>query len=264
MGFLLWALTGLVGCAGAAPDPGRERFDALMAASGPVEWTSPVGEQWREGWFLDGRVGRVEPTAEGFELWAGPTPRDNAHHVVLWTQREFSGDLRLDFDYVRLDDATDDVNILYLFARGSGTAPYVEDLSAWRELRAEPRMAWYFSHVATYHISFAAFGDADHPGVDYIRARRYLPETKVYLNGTDFAPDNFDTGLFKPGVRYHFTVIRAGTDLFMRVTGPDHERLFHWDTSRLPRLETGRIGLRHMAGRAARYEHIEVRSISAP
>lgn len=243
-------------------DEASDRFAQLLERSGPVIWAPAADTDWRKDWFLDGERGRVVPTAEGFELRAGPTPGANADHVVLWSQPEFSGDLRIDFDYTRLDTATRDVNILYLFARGSGTPPYVEDLATWADLRrAEPRMAWYFNHVATYHISFAAFGDKGHPGVDYVRARRYLPETKAYLSGTDFEPDAFATGLFRTGETYHFTVIRAGDDLFLRVAGDGRERLFHWSTAKHPRLEAGRIGLRHMAGRAARYENVVVRRL---
>lgn len=273
---LLW-LPLLTGSVGAAAERGAEaalagRFEAAAARGGAVIWTprSAAGAT-AANWFLDGERGRVVETAQGFELHAGPTPGANADHVVWWTRQEFSGDLRIDFDYTRLDEATDDVNILYLFARGSGQAPYVADLAAWSTLRHEPRMSWYFNHLHAYHVSFAAFGDPAHPGVDYVRARRYVPETDRHLAGTELAPDHFATGLFQPGLTYHCTVLRAGADLFLQVRpaaerggGPDTGRLFHWDLRQAPPLDVGRIGLRHMAGRSARYDGFTVRALNPP
>ena len=47
-------------------------------------------------------------------------------------------------------------------------------------------------------------------------------------------PDNFDTGLFQPGVKYHFTIIKKEHQLYMKV------------------------GLRHMWTRCSRYSEFRI------
>ena len=38
----------------------------------------------------------------------------------MWTKESFAGDIRLDYEYTKTDDATEAVTILYLQATGSG------------------------------------------------------------------------------------------------------------------------------------------------
>ena len=73
------------------------------------------------------------------ELTAGSEFGNNAHHMVLWTKESFEGDLKIDYEYTRLDEATRCVTILYIEATGSGKGPYVKDISRWNELRKCPR-----------------------------------------------------------------------------------------------------------------------------
>ena len=89
--------------------------------------------------------------------------------MVLWTKQSFKGDLKIEYDYTRLDNETRCVNILYIQATGSGEEPYVKDITEWNELRRVPAMKMYFDHMHAYHISYAAWRG------DYIRGRRYLP-----------------------------------------------------------------------------------------
>ena len=46
------------------------------------------------------------------ELTAGPEFKNDAHHMVLWTQDNFTGDVKIEYDYTRIDQATNCVNIL--------------------------------------------------------------------------------------------------------------------------------------------------------
>ena len=71
-------------------------------------------------------------------------------------------------------------------------------------------------------------------------------------------PDNFDTGLFQPGVQHHFTIIKKGHQLYMKVESDELSRLFFWDTSDFPPVTEGRIGLRHMWTRCSRYSDLRV------
>ena len=79
--------------------------------------------------------------------------------MVLWTEDEFQGDVKIEYEYTRLDNETNCVNILYIQASGSGEAPYHEDITQWYQLAAcrVLAMRMYFDHMHTYHISYAAF-----------------------------------------------------------------------------------------------------------
>ena len=133
--------------------------------------------------------------------------------MVLWTKQSFEGDLKIEYDYTRIDNETRCVNILYIQATGSGKGPYARDISQWNELRKVPAMATYFNHMHAYHISYAAFPNSGENRVSYIRARRYLPEGKG-LKGTELAPDYDPQGFFAQGVTHHITVIKKDRDLF--------------------------------------------------
>jgi hypothetical protein len=211
-------------------------------------------QDWKAKWFLDGEVGMVTNSKEGMTLMAGPEFKNDAHHMVLWTKETFEGDLKIEYEYSRLDEATNCVNILYIQATGSGDSPYAKDITKWSELRKVPAMKTYYNHMNTYHISYAA-----HPGTKkaYIRGRRYMPE-KQGLNGTELKPDYSTPKLFATGVKHHITVIKQDRYLYMRVENPDQVAYFHMFNPDLPVISEGRIGLRHMFTRSARYANFRV------
>jgi hypothetical protein len=243
------------------PDEGAAmaRFEAAKAATGELLMSDDGAGDWHQGWWLDGEVATVKNTQEGMELRAGAEIGNQAHHMVLWTNQTFGGDVRMDYDFTRLDEAKENVNILYLFATGMGEAPYETDIKAWRELRTEPRMASYFNKMNTYHVSYAAYDqDNSDPTNDYVRARRYRPDLKRGLEGTALMPDYDHTGMFATGVPHHITVIRRGDDLFFYVSNAERSRLFHWSTAQALPIESGYIGLRQMWGRSARYAKVKI------
>lgn len=211
---------------------------------------------WEEQWFLDGEVGTVTTGPLGMELIAGPEFKNDAHHMVLWTKDVFEGDVKIEYDYTRLDEETSFVNILYIQATGSGEAPYLEDISKWNELRKVPAMSMYFNHMNTYHISYAAFPN-DEDSTSYIRARRYMPDA-AGLNGTDLEPDYYLTGLFETGVPHEITVIKKERALSIRVTNSEQTAYFHMTNPDLPAITEGRVGLRQMFTRSARYKDFNV------
>ena len=227
-----------------------------------VQWkqvlTDPCTGDWKDRWFLDGEVGNVTNGPDGMTLTAGPEFKNDAHHMVLWTKQSFEGDLKIEYDYTRLDDENRCVNILYIQATGSGKDPYAKDIIEWHDLRKVPSMKSYYNNMNTYHISYAANPDENHKS--YIRGRRYMPH-KSGLKGTDLDPDYWPVGLFKPGVKHHITVIKTDRDLYMRVENPKQVYYCHMANPKLPPITEGRIGLRHMFTRSARYENFLV---SAP
>ena len=217
-------------------------------------FTDPCTEDWKAKWFLDGEIGTVKNSPKGMTLTAGPEFKNDAHHMVLWTKESFEGDLRVEYDYTRLDEALNCVTILYIQATGSSKGPYANDISKWSELRKVPAMKTYYNHMHAYHISYAA-----HPGTKkaYIRGRRYMPERQG-LKGTELKPDYSAKDLFATGVKHHITVIKKDRDLHMRIKNPDQVVYCHMTNSDLPVITSGRIGLRHMFTRSARYANFTV------
>ncbi len=240
----------------------RAEFDRLVDADWREVFRDPCTKDWRKLWFLDGQQATVKNTPQGMELRAGPEFRNDAHHMVLWTKQEFAGDLKIAYEYTRLDSETRCVNILYVQATGSGAGPHTKDITEWAELRAVPAMRMYFNHMHTYHISYAAYPNDKDSTEDYIRARRYMPEANG-LRGTDLAPDCFRTGLFKTGVPHKITVIKSGQELFMLIRNDKKQMLCHWKNESFPPILEGRIGLRHMFTRSARYRDFRISTRAA-
>ena len=216
---------------------------------------------WQDHWTMDGLQSEVINSQDGMELIAGPHAFNDSSHTVLWTKQEFEGDIMIEYDYTRTDTAKRFVNILYFHATGSGDTDHPEDIALWAERRNVPSMRTYFNHMNTYHVSYAAFGGPNNPvGTDYIRLRRYIPDA-TGLEGTDIDGDNFDTGFFKTNVIYHIQIAKYGDLVQMEVQNKADEKdgaTYSWDISTVSECESGRIGLRHMFTRSARYKDFKV------
>ena len=234
----------------------RKAFEQAECGDWKNIFTDTCTGDWAKKWFLDGLIGKVETNSKGMELTAGPEFKNDAHHVVLWTKKVFEGDLKIEYDFTRLDAETRCVNILYIEATGSGEEPYVKDIAEWNELRRVPAMKMYFNHMNTYHISYAAFPN-DEDTTSYIRARRYMPN-KTGLSGSNLKPDYFPEDLFKQGVPHKITVIKKDRDIYMRIENADQVYYCHMSNTELPPVTEGRIGLRHMFTRSSRYKNIRI------
>lgn len=240
-------------------DPDRNAFDQAAAGTWREAFFDAGNEDWRQRWFLDGEVGTAKNGPQGLELTAGPEFKNDAHHIVLWTKESFAGDLKIEYEYTRLDAADLCVTILYIQATGSGHGPYHPDIASWNELRRVPAMSVYFDHMHAYQFSYAAFEGND--TTSYIRFRRYLPEG-TGLEGTELKPDYFPTGLFKTGVPHRITVIKRQRDLLVRIENAEQTVYCHMTNPDLPDITAGRIGLRHMFTRAARYRDFRISTLA--
>jgi len=250
------------GCAVVGKEPmtaEQKAFESARDADWQEVFRDDCTKDWQKQWMLDGEIGTVESSADGMRLTAGPEFGNDAHHMVLWTKDTFKGDLKIEYDYTRLDDETRCVNILYIQATGSGDGPYVEDIMEWKELRRVPAMKMYFNHMNLYHISYAAFPNNE-DATAYVRARRYMPD-KAGLAGTDLLPDYYPEGLFEKGVPHKVTVIKRSRDLFMKVENTEQTAYFHMTHPELPPVVGGYIGLRHMYTRSARYKNFRVSTV---
>ena len=249
-----------------ATDPAADKVAFEEAAAGP--WKEAFFDEctgdWRDQWFLDGEIGTAENSPAGMRLSGGPRFWNDAHHMVLWTKDSFEGDVKIEYDYTRLDFENRAVNILFIHATGSGTGPYARDITEWNELRKVPAMKTYFNNMNLYHVSYAAFPLDGIDTTAYIRGRRYMPDTGKGLEGTDFTPDYFPVGLFEPGVPHHITVIKRGTDILMRIE--NDQQVYHCKMSNtaLPTVTEGRVGLRHMYTRSARYKNFRISEREQP
>lgn len=234
-------------------------FERLSNAKGRLAFQDTCTGDWRDKWTLDGLKAQITHTDRGMQFAAGPTAGGETCHAVLWTKDVFAGDLKIEYDYTRLDTADKFVNILYVQATGSGKEPYKKDIAEWAELRSVAAMRLYFDHMNLYHLSYAAFGNqGGAPEADYIRLRRYMPETGNGLKGTELSPDHFGTGLFKTGVPHRITVIKRASEIFMHIRNDERDLLCHWQNDTLPPVGDGRIGLRHMCTRVSLYRDFSV------
>jgi hypothetical protein len=177
---------------------------------------------------------------------------------VLWTKASFSGDVRIEYDYTRLDSMTNEtaVNILYIQATGLGTEASPTDIFLSTAQRSVPWMKYYFLNMNALHISYAASG----PGrSQYVSARRYPARSLAeFQAGTQIQPIYENVDLFEPGKTYHITAVKEGHRLVFIAERDGQTRRFEWDTSAYPPVTEGRIGLRHMWARSSRYGNIRV------
>ena len=223
-------------------------------------WTpvfhDPCTGDWQERWTLDGQVATVTNGPHGMDFIAGPEAWNNDHHAVLWTKQDFYGDVKIEFDYTRLDDEIRMVNIIYIQATGSGEPGYDKDIAAWADKRVSPAMGIYFNNMHAYHVSFAAFGTKNEtPGEDYIRGRRYAC---CGLRGTEMQNEYERTGMFAQGVPHKMVMIKRDREIVMDISNPEKSMRCHLINTEFDPIIEGKIGLRHMYTRGARYKDIRI------
>jgi hypothetical protein len=233
-----------------------KRFAELLEFPWKPVFFDPCTGDWKNEWTLDGKKATIQNGPKGMDFSAGRDPTDEAHHAVLWTRKDFEGDLKIEYEYTRLDDEHRKVTIIYVQATGSGKPGFDKDIAAWADKRVVPSMKSYFNNMNAYHISYAAFENQnDDPCNDYIRARRYVCGD---LNGTELDNEYEKTGLFETGVPHKITIIKHGREIYMRIKNDSKEFLCHFVNSRFDPVTEGKIGLRHMNTRSARYKDFRV------
>lgn len=214
-------------------------------------------KDWTEQWTLDGLVASVFNSNEGMHLKAGPEYKNDAHHAVLWTNKSFSGDIKIEYDFTKTDDEAMCVNILYIQATGNEEGVYEKDIFKWSKLREVPAMRTYFNNMNTFHISYAAFGNYE-DSFHYVRARRYPKPNNQSFDVTQLEPSYDRQGFFKTGQTYHITAIKTDRDLFFKMESKDGAELFHWNISNINPIIDGRIGLRQMYTRSSLYKDFKI------
>ncbi|GAA4945662.1 hypothetical protein GCM10023314_18580 [Algibacter agarivorans] len=235
-------------------------FEALNESN---QWKHAFNDNgikdWTEQWTLDGLIATVENSKEGMHFKAGPEYKNDAHHAVLWTKQSFTGDIKIEYDYTRTDNATKYVNILYIQATGDEEGVYEKDIFKWSKLREVPAMRTYFENMNVFHISYSAFGNSEN-SFHYVRARKYpKPDDKLF-DITQIEPSYDRQGFFKSGQLYHITAVKTNNHLFFKMESKDGVKLFHWNISNIDPVTEGRIGLRQMYTRSSVYKNFKIYS----
>jgi len=230
-----------------------------------VLFMDPMTGDWRENWFLDGEEATVRATDQGLYFAAGTVTKRqdpmayHAHHAVLWTRQEFAGNLRISFDFTRVDDSNYGSCLLYIQAQGIGEPPFVKDIAEWNQLRAIPAMNMYFEHMNLIHLNWTS-----------LSCRRYPtdPDDGITLRDIGFKPIR-DEGKSprQRGKTFRIEATKRGHMLTLRVLDPKTQEVLLlrvWDLSENPKakpaglIKKGRIGLRQMATRQSRYRNFKV------
>lgn len=241
----------------------QDCYKKLLQKASTCVFADDFKKSWERNWHLDGKNARIIQDGKSLEMHAGTHAFKDEDHIVLWTKKEFEGNIRIEYDFTRLDSSEYYfVNILYIQAQGIGQGEYKKDIFKWNHLREVPAMSTYFNHMETYHISYAVTGVPAKGQKEYIRARRYMPQWGKGLKGTDLYPEYLDTGLFKIGIKYHLTFIKYGTRLFLNVKGDGKDKTFFFNADNFPPILKGRIGLRQMYTRNSRYENFKIYRIN--
>ena len=227
-----------------------------------MELTERIGkdDSLMDAFFLDGMEARITPTEDGgYDFISGLVPSVDSGHGVLWTKKEYSGDVELEFDYTRLDGKDEDsvtACLLYFHAEGNGDEPYEKDISKWNLLRTVPAMNLYFGHMRLYHISFAAFDRRFEPHA-YVRGRIYKAGE---LDGTNLSPDYLPGEFFATGKEYHITAGVKGETLYFKAERDGKVLDCSWMIPEEARRNHGRIGIRQMSSRAMHIRNIQIRT----
>ena len=223
-----------------------------------IVFSDPGVGDWKEHWFVEGLKATVKYDQEGIVFSSGPVPMEQASHAVLWTKRSFEGDIKIEYDYSRLDSMTAStaVNILYIQATGLGTQESPTDIFLSTTQREVPWMKSYFLNMNALHISYSTTGPKRS---HYVAARRYPAKDQVsFMQGTLVQPMYENIDLFKPGDTYHITALKEGNRLTFTAEREGKTHTFEWDISAFPSVNEGRIGFRHMWARSSRYQNIRV------
>lgn len=239
----------------------QKKFNELDKLSWKTVFSDDCTMDWTEKWTLDGLKAKVQNSSEGMSFYAGPKASEDSSNAVLWTKQDFQGDLKIEYDYTKLDTKKVHVNIIYIQA--TGEEPYDKDIALWSDERTVPAMRTYFNNMNTLHVSYAAYGNKNtDPGYDYIRVRRYMPGLNKGLKGTEVGEAYFRSSFFETGVPHHIVILKKGDDFMMKVSNDEQQAFYQWDLSLLPPITEGKIGLRHMHLRSSRYKNVVISQLN--
>lgn len=226
--------------------PAQEAFEAADQREWKTIFSDDCTGNWQDQWFLDGEgFTTVTNTPEGMVLDAVDD------HMVLWTDQSFQGDVKIEYEFTRVDEDGGGVCIIYIQATGRGDKGYEKDINEWSDYRESPGMGKYFRNMHLYHVSYAC---------GYVRGRRYMPDIMKMNTFTELEPEYVvdDARFFKPGVTYQMTFIKTDRAIRMKAEGDGQVLHFMLNNEKCPPITEGHIGLRQMKTRQSRYKNFRV------
>ena len=237
----------------------RSEFERQMSSPWQEVFVDPCTADWQQQWFLDGDQAVVENLAEGMKIDA------TQGYAVLWTQQSFAGDLRIEYEFKRVDTRNRGVNIVYIQATGDGQKGHTEDISKWSDRRRSAAMSDYFLNMHTYHVSYAAYPNFGFFLKDYVRGRRYMPLANQGLDGTELTGELKETGLFEDQQWINLTILKTDKELLLQFEHPEREpTLLRMRNEDKPPITQGRVGLRLMPGRISQIKNFRVFQKESP
>jgi hypothetical protein len=193
---------------------------------------------WQDRWFLDGPA-NVDYTADGMVFDASP----GSGEAVLWAKPVVRGDVRIEYDYTHIDDASNPY-VVILFIQAQGTGSRAADISTWE--RPVASYPIYHGEMSNYSITYDNRANT-------VRARH---------NPGQAAAGEFKyTDMFERNETYHITIEKSRRDFSMTATnertGASRRFDFTGSASKAA-IDEGRIGLRHMDDRSSRYRNFRI------
>ena len=223
---------------GAAPDLGAHEYragdpraESLLFREGFGD--TPDGDRLPDGWWVEGGQ-RVWIEGGRLHVRANPKPGQGAASRVctVWYDREFGGDLRVEFDahVVASEREVNNINFFFLYSDPTG-----EPLHASRETRASADYGYYHG-LDGYIVTFLQ----DVSNVEQ-RWPDGTPRARLRLRrcpGFRLIDETFDYHC-RSGVTYRVAMTRRGTRLSYAVDG-----VVYAEAEDPEPLERGLIGLR--------------------
>lgn len=247
--------------------------DRKNIASDQILFEDPMTGDWQRNWFLDGSKAELTNSEDGLHFSASTIPgiwqtRNESEeqrrlfdsfHAVLWTQKEFEGEIGVSFEMSRTSEGF--TFLLYMLAQGVEWGPYARDITEWNELREIPNMALYYRCMNLTGVTFR----------NQIRLRRYpwMSEDGERFDD-NLIGEMIDYDQIPVGNTYKVDVELRDTTLRIRleeVGNPDNvldktfDRISDLDPRRPTPSTRGRIGLRHMTGTSVIYRNFQVRQL---
>lgn len=209
---------------------------------------------WQKNWFLDGEKAVLEHRDGGLAFITTASKKGkredraafDSQHAVLWTKKEFSGDIRISYTFSKMADSSWQ-KLIYIQARGIGQKPYVEDIHAWRDLRKVASMNKYYTYMNLVSLSLR----------DQIRCKLYpIIDLKDNAIPCESLPRGVNKGLPNGG-EFHVMIEKRKKLITMQIKDAKTGEFVvnhNWDFSELTEkrnpkfVEEGRIGIRLMGG----------------
>jgi hypothetical protein len=235
-----------------------------------VLFEDSMADDWQKNWFLDGKKAALEHRDGGLAFITDTSKVDkrvdrgpfDSQHAVLWTRKEFEGDIRITYTFTKLPGCSWQ-SLIYVHAQGIGEGPYVKDIYAWRDRREVASMDKYFNYMNLISLSLRSMIHCKrYPWSDIVTEKKFE---------TEFKPRAENKGM-PVGKELHCLVEKRKTSILLRIgDGETGEYLVDhtWDLTdekvlkdRDPRhVEKGRIGLRHMGGHKVLYRNFKVEQL---